>query len=223
MKELRKRNTIIRVNEDLEVDASYKKTVITILDDFSLFSMLRFDESGFSWHAGEDLSIRIFFDCYLNGQIKKSMFYLEDKLVKTRYLSNGILEKREYFCCQENKLHRTDGPACVEYCELTKLYSVSYYFEGKLHRDDGPARIQYFSNGQVLQEEYYFQGELYRTDGPALIEYYDNGKIKLEMYYEKPGILHKEDGPAVVEYDRDGFIECEKFYIDSKEKGKKSE
>jgi hypothetical protein len=60
----------------------------------------------------------------------------------------------------DNKLHRTDGPAC-EYADGDKFW----YQDGKCHRVDGPA-IE-FADGKKF---WYVDGKRHRIDGPA-IEY----------------------------------------------------
>lgn len=48
---------------------------------------------------------------------------------------------------------------------------------GKLHRTDGPAEIEYNAQGQVIKETWCINGEVHRVNGPAIIEYNDQGEI----------------------------------------------
>ena len=57
----------------------------------------------------------------------------------------------------DNKLHRTDGPAC-EYADGDK----HWYQNNKLHRTDGPAMER--ADGSKI---WYVDGKCHRTDGPA--------------------------------------------------------
>ena len=62
-------------------------------------------------------------------------------------------------------------------------YLIKYYFDNKLHRSDGPACIGYYNDGSIGMEQYYVNGLRHRIDGSAIIEYYKNGNIKKEKYF----------------------------------------
>ena len=84
---------------------------------------------------------------------------------------------------QNDKLHRTDGPA-IEYANGDKYW----YQNGKPHRTDGPA--DEYADG----DKYWYQdGKLHRTDGPA-VEHASGSK---DWYIE--GREHtKEEFDAIV-------------------------
>jgi hypothetical protein len=67
---------------------------------------------------------------------------------------------------QNNKLHRTDGPACED-ANGTK----EWYLDDKLHRTDGPA-----IEGSDGSKHWFLDDKRHRTDGPA-IEYANGGKL----------------------------------------------
>jgi len=64
-----------------------------------------------------------------------------------------------------DKLHRTDGPAC-EFADGSKYW----YLNGKCHRTDGPA-CEYADGAK----SWYLNDNRHREDGPA-IEYADGTK-----------------------------------------------
>jgi hypothetical protein len=77
------------------------------------------------------------------------------------------LETRiEYRRKEDNRLHRTDGPA-IEHEDGTKKWCSDNY----LHREDGPA-VEYAGGSK----EWYREGKRHREDGPAL-EHADGTKV----------------------------------------------
>jgi hypothetical protein len=52
------------------------------------------------------------------------------------------------------KLHRTDGPAYIEYHDNELVFCQIYCLNNKIHRVDGPARILYDMWGNKTFEEY---------------------------------------------------------------------
>lgn len=82
----------------------------------------------------------------------------------------------------DNKLHRTDGPAAVY-----PGGDEAWYFDGEMHRVNGPAMIS--TNGLQV---WYFHGQRHRTDGPAVIH------RGFESWYLHDK-LHRVDGPAFSE------------------------
>ena len=87
---------------------------------------------------------------------------------------------------QNDKCHRTDGPAII-----FPDGEQRWYLNGQIHREDGPAII---SEDGI--QEWYKNGELHRTDGPAVIypdgtqKWYLNDKLHRE--YQKSKIDFKE-------------------------------
>lgn len=53
---------------------------------------------------------------------------------------------------------------------------------GRLHRTDGPARIEYWPNGQPHQKTWYQHGQQHRENGPAVTVYHPEGTIKHEQW-----------------------------------------
>jgi antitoxin component YwqK of YwqJK toxin-antitoxin module len=54
--------------------------------------------------------------------------------------------------------------------------------DDKLHRDDGPAYIEYYENGNIRGKTYFLNGNYHRPDGPAIISYYENGNVDYKSY-----------------------------------------
>ena len=90
-----------------------------------------------------------------------------------------------------DKLHREDGPAWIEYDKNGKVVEERWYLNGIRHRENGPAYIKY-KGGAVLQEQWVINGDLHREDGPAWIKY-QNGKAVLEGWWLNNKLLSKED------------------------------
>lgn len=61
----------------------------------------------------------------------------------------------------------------------------------KMHRTDGPAHLQFWPNGKIASEGYYKNGQLYRLDGPAVVEYNRSGKVKTVEYWLHGRLLPK--------------------------------
>lgn len=53
----------------------------------------------------------------------------------------------------------------------------------KFHKQDSPAFIEYYSDGSVRYKEYWLYGELHNLNGPAYTFYNKNGTIFQEYYY----------------------------------------
>jgi len=80
-----------------------------------------------------------------------------------------------------NKLHREDGPAVINYSINGGLYYEMYCIDGNIHREDGPAHISKL-NGNTIHK-FYINNKLHRTDGPAIIEYDNDNNIIHEYFY----------------------------------------
>jgi len=108
-------------------------------------------------------------------------------------------------------LHRTDGPAFIEYNTDygTKSFE-EWWVDRKKHRTDGPAVVSYDTNNQPLLQVYYKDDKVHRIGGPARI-YHDNGRITTEEWLVDDN-LHRLDGPAIINYKDDGSKEIS-FYI----------
>lgn len=71
---------------------------------------------------------------------------------------------------RDQKYHRDDGPAIVEYYERNPFHKSSegWYRHGKKHRIDGPAISRWLPKGDVFAEYWYIEDSLHRPDGPAV-------------------------------------------------------
>ena len=86
-----------------------------------------------------------------------------------------------------------------------------WYQNNKAHREDGPAHINYYLNGSVKYEAWYKNGAIHREDGPAQIGYYPNSSIEYEAWYQNNRV-HREDGPAQIGYRTDGSVGYDRWY-----------
>ena len=120
----------------------------------------------------------------------------------------------------DDKLHRTDGPACewadghkewwlngrlqpenYDRIEVSDFGTMYYLLGDKLHRTDGPAVEHYEGT-----KEWYIDGLIHRENAPA-VEFSDGDR---SWYYN--GKLHREDGPAI-EYNNGS----RRWFLNSKE------
>lgn len=85
----------------------------------------------------------------------------------------------------DGQLHRTDGPAIIEYCENGQIWRTGWFFDGMDHREDGPALNEYHENGKKLEEWWCLDGSPHRTDGPAYNKYDRAGKLIKEYWWIK--------------------------------------
>ena len=56
------------------------------------------------------------------------------------------------------KLHRSDGPAIINFNKDGSVFNDLYFKNGKLHREDDPAAIEYHNNGSILKQFFYYNG-----------------------------------------------------------------
>ena len=104
------------------------------------------------------------------------------------------------------------------YEDGTKKYE-SWKRRGKLHRTDGPAMIEYHPNGVISHKRYYINDMLYCPPddpftNPSHVMYYSDGTVAREEWYVG-NMLHCLDGPAWKMYKSDGTIDREEWYINS--------
>lgn len=151
-------------------------------------------------------------------------------LITTNY-SNGSVRLEEYIV--DNKYHREDGPAKIQYDIDGSIISEEYLVNDKYHREDGPAMLYYsgagkfelyFINDKPIKEIVYydngnmryqkFNSNFYKEgeSGPSRIDYYDNGSIKIKAF-EVDGKLHNSNGPAYIRYYKNGKVNYQKYYI----------
>jgi hypothetical protein len=77
-----------------------------------------------------------------------------------------------------------------------RIYYVCFFNERSfLHRTEGPAYIEFFYDGQIRKKFWYNDGRIHREGGPAGIKYHKNGRIH-ELLWCNRDIYHNEDGPA---------------------------
>jgi hypothetical protein len=157
---------------------------------------------------------------HINGlpsRLDMSLPYIEKSDGEKHYiLENGgkriISHLIERWLDKDNKFHKNNGPADIEYYENGNIKYLYYYLNGKLHNKDGPADIEYYKKGNIEREYYYLNGKLHRNNDPADIWYYYDGNIQHKNYYLN-GYKHREDGPAYIVYDQNGNIKHEAYYI----------
>ncbi len=104
---------------------------------------------------------------------------------------NGQIKRKKYLN-SSSQLHRTDGPAEVQYFKNGQIQYEVWCLNNQLHRTDGPALVRYHENGQIQYEVWYLNNQLHRTDGPAEVEYRENGQVQFESWYLNGQILSKE-------------------------------
>lgn len=114
-----------------------------------------------------------------------------------------------------NKYHRLDGPAYIEYYSNGIIKKEVWYNNGKMHRIDGTALITRTEKNVITEYEYQVDGEIHRDDGPAWAIFNDDGSKRGERWYinNKP---HRENGPAWINYDIHGNIIKEDWYGNGK-------
>ena len=75
-----------------------------------------------------------------------------------------------------------EGKPRVDYKKLPITKEV-YYKNNKIHRDNGPAVIEYYDNGNKEREYYYKDGKQHNDKGPGFISYNEDGSIKNKTYW----------------------------------------
>lgn len=135
-------------------------------------------------------------------------------------------EDREEWKIDRN-LHRTDGPALIEYNVLGGVYKEEWWYNGMLHRKNGPAIIEYYPSGKIIREKWYFYDICHRDgvgkkpfelwlyssssvnntqkDRPAHVHYYEDGRVSKEEWWIN-GRLHRDSGPAEIDYIEDRCV-----------------
>ena len=71
----------------------------------------------------------------------------------------------------------------VKYSRKGNIIERYYMLNNKYHREDGPAIIDYYDNGQVVLERYYVNDKCHREDGPAIIRYDMMGNVSSIDYF----------------------------------------
>jgi hypothetical protein len=102
---------------------------------------------------------------------------------QTHKYKDGKIAYKEYFL--NDKYHRTDGPAYIEYFHSGNISLEIYYVYGVIHREIGPAYNSYYERyaGSNFVKQYLINGKLHRIDGPAFIRYKEDKSIEVEWYY----------------------------------------
>ena len=71
----------------------------------------------------------------------------------------------------------------VKYSRKGNIIERYYTLNNKYHRENGPAIIDYYDNGQVVLERYYVNDKCHREDGPAIIRYDMMGNVSSIDYF----------------------------------------
>ena len=77
-----------------------------------------------------------------------------------------------------------------------RLRYETWRLNSQLHRTDGPAFINYRPDGTVLYEERWSHGKLHRTDGPAFTSYWPDGTVEFEERWFQGQLLTPEQHAA---------------------------
>ena len=101
-----------------------------------------------------------------NGNMIIEQYY---KVLKDEHLSKLLIEEIE-------------GKSKIDYKKLP-LTNEIHYKNNKIHRDDGPAVIEYYDNGNKRSECYYKDGKKHNDKGPGFISYHEDGRIKNKTYW----------------------------------------
>ncbi len=146
---------------------------------------------------------------FTNGNIKNIKYQNtdgKDEFTKEIFFfKNGCVD---YFMYKKNGLlHKTNGPALVQYCENKNIRSIMWYTNNIIHRDDGPAEIQYYVNGNLSTVKWINNGSVHREDGPSIIRYDPNGNLG-SIYYITHGRENKFDGPTYITYSANNKFQC---------------
>lgn len=96
------------------------------------------------------------------------------------------------FFDKEIKLHRTDGPAYIEYDSNNTIWKEEWHIDGQRHRLDGPAGIIRSLSKNTLCNYWFNKGIIHRIDGPAFCQFDANGKLLIEHWYVNQIYISKE-------------------------------
>lgn len=102
------------------------------------------------------------------------------------------------------------------YSSIELKYTETWKLDGKIHRSDGPAFIEYYPDGNLKREDWKIHGDFCRSDGPAYIQYYSNGQAKIQEWIFN-NLAHRSDGPAYIHYHEDGIIKHFRWYKDGRD------
>jgi|GEM_PF-1825212 len=135
-------------------------------------------------------------------------------LGRTEFWLVGPLGKNfDYPANEENRRHRSDGPAVVHYYSGGEVQSQEWWVDGKRHRENGPAVLEFSLEGIVTGEQWFLDG----VRAPmATTEYYDNGTLKRSAWIVENIGLHRKDGPALCDHYKNGAPKSVEFFVDGK-------
>jgi YD repeat-containing protein len=68
----------------------------------------------------------------------------------------------------------------------------NWYIDNKLHRDNNPAKIEWNEQGHLIKREWYQNNKRHRENGPAVMKYYDNGTRIYQYYYLNGDPIRKD-------------------------------
>lgn len=104
---------------------------------------------------------------------------------------------------KDDKLHREDGPAFIEFSyDEHPLYEHWYIHGNKGRMDDGPTETEYYLSGKPKRQKWFTSGSLGRKDDkPTIISYDESGKITQKEWLDTDGIRNRKNGPALIRAD----------------------
>lgn len=104
---------------------------------------------------------------------------------------------------KDDKLHREDGPAFIEFSDGENPLYEHWYIHGKKGRmDDGPTETEYYLNGKPKRQKWFTSGSLGRKDDkPTIISYDESGKMTQKEWLDTDGIRNRKNGPALIRAD----------------------
>ena len=110
---------------------------------------------------------------------------------------------------KDDKYHRLDGPAIINYYENGQIEKEEYYINGLLYRENGPSIVRYYRNGDKAEEHWSYENGIKKQTSL----YYRNGNLKCQFYFNNKNELSKLDGPAIIRYSENGSIESEEYFV----------
>ena len=108
-----------------------------------------------------------------------------------------------------DQLHRSDGPAYIEWFADGEQKIVEWWQSGALSRAGGPAAVEYHSaDGEsadsVANEQWWVEGRLHRLDGPAFEMTHANGQVVEQQWWQDGLRVEGDAGAAVKRWSDEG-------------------
>lgn len=101
--------------------------------------------------------------------------YRKDGPHTMMYYDTGQIEAEKYNDGLLNKI--------VSFYENGQIRDEKYFQNNKLHKSNGPALITYYRTGKIREEQWLQHGLYIQSDKPNYIEYYEDGRIKCASQY----------------------------------------